>query len=164
MLFLLPTPFVRLIVGLCMVADQLPKAFAGHLSLTRALAGVGDGFYALGPALVLVLLGGQVFSWTHWPIYALAFLAQVALDAGAGLSRTWFAERVPPSGQLSMLWLYATDAGLSCVGLLVAASAVEKPGLVLLALPLVAVLWLLSRERRQRLEYSLALSTAYRGT
>jgi HD-GYP domain-containing protein (c-di-GMP phosphodiesterase class II) len=164
MLFLLPTPFVPLIVVLCSVADQLPQAFAGHMSPTRALAAVGDSFYSLGPALVLVLFGGQVFSWTHWPLYLLAFLAQVAFDAGAGLSRTWFAERVTPSGQLPMLWLYATDACLSCVGLLVAASAFEQPGLVLLTLPLIGLLWLLSRERRQRLEYSLALSTAYRGT
>jgi HD-GYP domain-containing protein (c-di-GMP phosphodiesterase class II) len=164
MLFLLPTPFVPLIVGACSVADQLPRALAGQLSPARALARVGDSFYSLGPALVLVLFGGQVFSWTQWPLYVLAFLAQIMFDAGAGLSRTWFAERVPPSGQVPMLWLYATDACLSCGGLLVAGSAVEQPGLVLLTLPLVGLLWLLSRERRQRLEYSLALSTAYRGT
>ncbi len=164
MLFLLPTPFVPLIVAGCSLADQLPKVFTGRLSPARALARVGDSFYSLGPALVLVLLGGQVFSWTRWPLYLLAFLAQIMFDAGAGLSRTWFAEHVPPSGQLPMLWLYATDACLSCVGLLVAASAVEQPGLVLLTLPLVGLLWLLSRERRQRLEYSLLLSTAYRGT
>ena len=164
MLFLLPTPLVPLIVAGCSVADQLPRAFAGRLSPARALARVGDSFYALGPALVLVLFGGQVFSWTQWPLYVLAFVAQIVFDAGAGLSRTWFAERVPPSGQLPMLWLYAVDACLSCVGLLVAASAVHQPGLVLLTLPLVCLLWLLSRERRQRLEYSLALSTAYRGT
>jgi len=164
MLFLLPTPLVPLIVAGCSVADQLPRAFAGRLSPARALARVGDSFYALGPALVLVLFGGQVFSWTQWPLYVLAFVAQIVFDAGAGLSRTWFAERVPPSGQLPMLWLYAVDACLSCVGLLVAASAVHQPGLVLLTLPLVGLLWLLSRERRQRLEYSLALSTAYRGT
>jgi HD-GYP domain-containing protein (c-di-GMP phosphodiesterase class II) len=164
MLFLLPTPVVPLVVAACSVADQVPEAVAGRLSPTRVLARIGDSFYSLGPALVLVALGAQVFSWTHWPVYVLAFLAQIAFDAGAGLGRTWFAERVPPSAQLPMLWLYATDAGLSCVGLLVAAAAVQRPGLVLLTLPLVGVLWLLCRERRQRLDYSLALSTAYRGT
>jgi HD-GYP domain-containing protein (c-di-GMP phosphodiesterase class II) len=35
---------------------------------------------------------------------------------------------------------------------------------MLLTVPLVGLLWLLSRERRQRLDYSVALSTAYRGT
>jgi HD-GYP domain-containing protein (c-di-GMP phosphodiesterase class II) len=164
MLFLLPTQFVPLIVAACLVVGLLPQALVGSLSPTRVIAGVGDSFYSLGPALVLVLFGGQVFSWGNWPLFLFAFLAQIAFDAGAGLSRTWFAERVPPSAQLPMLWLYATDACLSCIGLLVAASAVEQPGLVLLTLPLVGLLWLLSRERRQRLDYSVALSTAYRRT
>jgi HD-GYP domain-containing protein (c-di-GMP phosphodiesterase class II) len=164
MLFVLPAPFVPLIVGACSVSDQLPQVLGGRLSAARALARVGDSFYSLGPALVLVLFGGQVFSWARWPLFLLAFLAQMSFDAGSGLSRTWFAERVAPSAQLPMLWVYATDVCLSCAGLLVAAAAVERPGLVLLALPLVAVLWLAARERRQRLDFGLALSTAYRGT
>jgi len=164
MLFVLPTPWVPLIVAACSVADRLPAAVGGEVAVTRLLARVGDSFYALGPALVLVLFDAQDFSWARWPVYVLAFAAQVAFDAGAGLGRTWFAERVPPAGQLPMLWLYATDACLSCVGLVIAASAIERPGLVLLALPLVGLLAMLARERRQRLEYSLALSDAYRNT
>ena len=164
MLFVLPTPFVPLIVGACSVADQLPQAVHGRLVPTRVLARAGDSSYALGPALVLVLFDGQDFSWERWPLLLVAFLAQIAFDAGAGLGRTWFAERIAPSAQLPMLWLYITDACLSCIGLLVAASAVERPALVLLVLPLVGLLWLLARERHTRLEYSLALSTAYRGT
>ena len=164
MLFVLPTPFVPLIVAACSVADQLPRAIHARLVPTRVLARVGDSFYSLGPALVLVLFDGQDFSWERWPLLLLAFLAQIAFDAGAGLGRTWFAERIPPSRQRPMLWLYVTDACLSCIGLLIAASAVGRPGLVLLALPLVGLLWLLARERQQRLDYSLALSTAYRST
>ena len=164
MLFVLPTPWVPLIVGACSVADQMPAAFQRRLAWTRLLARVGDSFYALGPALVLVLFHGQTFSWNRWPLLLLAFGAQIAFDAGAGLGRTWFAERIPPCVQLPMVWLYATDACLSCIGLLVAASAVVRPGLMLLALPLVGLLGMLARERRQRLEYSLALSTAYRDT
>jgi HD-GYP domain-containing protein (c-di-GMP phosphodiesterase class II) len=63
-----------------------------------------------------------------------------------------------------MLWLYATDACLSCMGLLAAAGAVDNVWLVLLTLPLIAMLGLLASERRQRLDFGLALSTAYRGT
>ena len=163
MLFVLPTPFVPLIVGACSVADQLPHAVHGRLLPTRVLARAGDSSYSLGPALVLVLFDGQDFSWERWPLLLVAFLAQIAFDAAAGLGRTWFAERIAPSAQLPMLWLYITDACLSCIGLLVAASAVERPALVLLVLPLVGLLWLLARERQQRLEYALALSTAYRG-
>ena len=164
MLFVLPTPLVPLIVGACSVADQLPHAIGGQLSPARTLARIADSFYSLGPALVLVLFGAQVFSWTKLPVYLLAFVAQIVFDAGAGLTRTWFAERVRPRDQLPMLWLYATDACLSCIGLLVAAAAVDDVWLVLLTLPLVAMLGLLARERRQRLDFGLALSTAYRGT
>jgi signal transduction histidine kinase/CheY-like chemotaxis protein len=164
MLFVLPTPYVPLVIAACSLADRLPGAVRGQLEPTRALARVGDSFYALGPALVLVAFGAQTFSWRHWPVFVLAFAAQIAFDAGAGLGRTWFAERVRPSGQRPMLWLYITDACLACVGLLVAASAANRPGLVLLALPLVALVGMLARERQQRLDYSLALTSAYRRT
>jgi hypothetical protein len=161
MLFVLPTPFVPLIVAACSVADRVPQAIRGR-EATRLLARVGDSFYALGPALVLVALGGQNFSWRHWALLLLAFAAQVAFDAGAGLGRTWFAERVPPSRQLPMVWLYATDACLSCVGLLIAAAVLPRVGLLLLVLPLVGLHWVLARERQQRLDYSLALKEEHR--
>jgi signal transduction histidine kinase/CheY-like chemotaxis protein len=164
MLFVLPTPCVPLIIAACSVADRLPHAVRGDVAPGRALARVGDSFYALGPALVLVLFGAQTFAWSRWPVFVLAFAAQIAFDAGAGLCRTWFAERVRPAGQLPMLWLYITDACLSCIGLLVAASAVERPALVLLTLPLIGLIGLLARERQQRIEYSLALTGAYRRT
>ena len=164
MLFVLPTPFVPLIIGACSLADQLPHAVRGHLSAARAFASIADSFYTVGPVLVLMLFDAQVFAWAMLPVYALAFTAQVVFDAGAGLTRTWFAERVRPRDQLPMLWLYATDACLSCIGLLVAAGAVANAWLILLTLPLVAMLGLLARERRQRLDFGLALSTAYRGT
>ena len=164
MLFVLPTPFVPLIVAACSVVERLPEIGDGHRGLTRLLAAVGDNFYALGPALVLILAGAQTFAWQHWPIFLLAFAAQIAFDAAAGLGRTWFAEGVRPSGQLPMLWLYITDACLSSIGLLIAASAAERPGLMLLALPLVGLMGLLARERQRRLEYSLALTSAYRRT
>ena len=164
MLFVLPTPLVPLIVGACSLADQVPNAIRGQLSATRAFARIADSFYSVGPVLVLMLFDAQVFAWANLPIYVLAFSAQVGCDAGAGLTRTWFAERVRPRDQLPMLWLYVTDACLSCIGLLVAAAAVDEIWLVLLTLPLIAMLGLLARERRQRLDFGLALSTAYRGT
>jgi serine phosphatase RsbU (regulator of sigma subunit) len=162
MLFVLPTPLVPLIVAACSVADRLPQAVDGNLAPARLLARVGDSFYALGPALVLVLFGGEIFSWDRWPLLLLAFVAQIIFDGGAGFARTWVAERVSPSVQLSMLWLWAADACLSCVGLLIAASAVERAGLVLLALPLVGLQGLLAHERQQRLDAALALREEHR--
>jgi HD-GYP domain-containing protein (c-di-GMP phosphodiesterase class II) len=164
MLFLLPTPVVPLIVAAYLVADLWPHVLRGTLSPTRVVARLGDSFYALGPALVLVLAAQESFSWERWPLLLIAFGAQLLFDTGSGLARTWFAERIAPAEQLPMLWLYLTDACLSCIGLMVAASSVRRPGLVLLVLPLVGLLWLFARERRQRIDNELALSTAYRGT
>lgn len=162
MLFVLPTPLVPLIVAACSVADRLPQAVRGPVAPARLLARVGDSFYALGPALVLVAFDGQTFSWGRWPLLLLAFMAQMVFDLSAGLARTWAAERVPPSVQLPMAWLYATDASLSCIGLFIAASAVDRAGLVLLALPLVGLQGLLARERQQRLDAALALREEHR--
>ena len=164
MLFLLPTPVVPLVVAACSVSDLWPHLIRRDLSLTRVLTRIGDSSYALGPALVLVLAGEQSLSWERWPVLVLAFGAQVLFDSSAGLARTWFSERIAPSEQLPMLWLYLTDGCLSCVALLVAGSSIRRPGLVVLVLPLVGLLWLFARERQQRLDNELALSTAYRGT
>lgn len=163
MLFVLPASLVPLIVATASLADQIPHAVHGRPVPTRVFARIADAFYSLGPATVLVLAGVQGFAWRHWPVFVLAFLAQIIIDAGAGLIRTSFAERIAPSQQLPMLWLYFTDACLSCIGLLIAAAAVDEPELLLLALPVIGFVWLLAREREKRLDYALALSTAYRG-
>jgi HD-GYP domain-containing protein (c-di-GMP phosphodiesterase class II) len=163
MLFVLPVPVVPLVVALCLVLDTWPYALRRELSATRILARIGDSFYALGPVLVLLAAHAESFAWRRWPVLLLAFAAQVLFD-GLGFARTWLAERIPPSAQLDTVWIYLTDASLSCVGLLVAASAVRRPGLILLSLPLLALLGLFARERQQRMDNTLALSTAYRGT
>ncbi len=164
MLFVLPTPLVPLLIAACSVGDLWPSVLRRRLSLTGVLARVGDSSYSLGPALVLTLAGAQTFSWERWPLLLLAFGGQVVCDATWGLARTWFAEGIKPSVQLVMAWLYLTDACLSSAGLLIAASAVQRPGLILLALPVMGLLSLFARERQQRLDQALALSTAYRGT
>jgi HD-GYP domain-containing protein (c-di-GMP phosphodiesterase class II) len=163
MLFILPTPLVPAIVAGCSLLDLWPDAVQGRLTPTRAAARIGDCFYSLGPALVLVLASDQIFSWTNWPVLLLAFGAQLLFDGASGLARTWFAEGILPSDQPQMLWLYFTDACFSCAGLAVAASAVKRPGLILLTLPLFALLSMFASERQRRLDGTLELSSAYDG-
>jgi hypothetical protein len=164
MLFVLPTELVPLIVAACLLVDQVPSIVRGSGSPTRVLARIADSLYALGPTLVLVIGGGQVFSWHRWPLMLAAFGAQVAFDAGSGLARSWYAERISPRDQVVMLWLYACEACLSCIGVAIAAEAVRRPALVLLVLPLIALMWMFARERRERLDQVQMLSSAYRGT
>jgi putative nucleotidyltransferase with HDIG domain len=164
MLFLLPAPLVPLVVAACLVLDLWPRVLHGGVNVTRVLARIADSSYALGPALVLVLAGEHSFAWDHLPLYGLAFVAQVTFDAATVIARNWFSERVLPSEQLEIVWTFATDWCLSCIGLLVAASAVGRPALVLFTLPLLALLGMFANERQQRLDGTLELSTAYRGT
>jgi HD-GYP domain-containing protein (c-di-GMP phosphodiesterase class II) len=163
MLFLVPMPLVPLVVAGCLVFDLLSRARAHAPTVTQVAARIGDSCYSLGPVLVLVLAGHQRFSWAIAPWLVVALLAQLVLDGAVGLARTWFADRVKPSDQPQMLWLYLTDVCLSVMGLAVAASAVLRPELVLLTLAPMALLAVFARERQERLDGTLALSSAYRG-
>ena len=164
MLFILPPALVPVVVAMCLVLDTWPYVLARDISLTRIFARIGDSIYTLGPVWVLLAAGMHTFTFHRWPVLVLAFLAQIACDSGSGLARTWFAERILPREQIQMVWIYVTDACLSCVGVIVADSASRHSGIVLLSLPLMALLGLFARERQQRLDGTLELSTAYRGT
>jgi HD-GYP domain-containing protein (c-di-GMP phosphodiesterase class II) len=164
-LFVLPTPIVPLVAALALLVSDLPEILRASAQATTVLRIVADSWYTMGPALVIVLAGAQEFSWSHWPIYAAALAAQLILDLVVTLARFSIGEGIDPRVQLPLLtWLYLADAALAPLGLLIAAAAVDRPGLVLLALSPMAMLWLFARERRQRLSETLALSSAYRGT
>jgi HD-GYP domain-containing protein (c-di-GMP phosphodiesterase class II) len=125
---------------------------------------MGDAWFSIGPATVIVLGHAQCFSWTHWPVYVAALLAQFVFDIAA-TGRYLIAERISPRVQLPRLtWIYAADAALAPLGLMIAASAVHRPVLVLLTLPIVGIFALFARERQHRLDAILELNTAYRGT
>jgi HD-GYP domain-containing protein (c-di-GMP phosphodiesterase class II) len=164
-LFVLPTPVVPLVASVAILFRRAPDFVRGRVTRATVLAFICDAWFTVGPALVIVLGSAQDFAWTHWPVYIAAVLAQLAFDVAAWVSSSWFAERVPPTVELPLLtWTYAVDAMLWPLGLLIAAAAVNRPGLILLALSPTAMLVFFARERQQRLDQVLDLSTAYRGT
>ncbi|HET9102790.1 MAG TPA: HD-GYP domain-containing protein [Solirubrobacteraceae bacterium] len=163
MLFVLPTPVVPAVVGACALLSMWPELMSGRLALRQFAACLADCLYALVPATILVLAGAQHFAWHRWPVIVLALAAQFIFDATAGLTRTWWADRVRPTRQPQMLWLYFTDACFSCVGLTVAAIAAPRPGLILMTLPTFVLLSIFAEERRGRLDRTLELSSAYAG-
>ncbi len=166
MLFLLPTPVVPLVVSLSWLLGRLIDYATGRASIHRAFHVFGDCWHAVGPALVLVVAGAQVFSWASWPIYVGALAAQFAFDFAASAARAWLIDGAPPSAVLRMIApVYALDAALAPVGLLAAVVALEVgPGVCLLVIPLAGVLAVLSRERQRRVDQALELSEAYQGT
>jgi HD-GYP domain-containing protein (c-di-GMP phosphodiesterase class II) len=166
MLFLLPTPMVPLIVSISWGLGRTFDYATGRISVYRAFHVFGDCWHAVGPAIVLVIAGAQVFSWDLWPIYVAALLAQFAFDFAATEIRAYLIEGDSPQTALRLLApVYGLDAALAPVGLLVAYAAIELHAAICLAvIPLAVVLAVLSRERETRIEQALELSAAYQGT
>ncbi|HEU5063187.1 MAG TPA: HD-GYP domain-containing protein [Solirubrobacterales bacterium] len=166
MLFLLPTPLVPLVVSLSWTLGKLIDYVSGDASVHRAFHVFGDCWHAVGPALVIVACGAQVFSWDSWPVYLLALAAQFGFDFAATAARARLIDGTPPVTVLRMIApVYGLDAALAPIGLLAAAVALQVgPAVCLAVIPLALVLAVLSRERQTRIEQALALSEAYQGT
>jgi putative nucleotidyltransferase with HDIG domain len=166
MLFLLPTPLVPLVVCASDLLGRLFDYASGKTNVHRAFHTLGDCWYAVGPALVLILAGAQVFAWDAWPIYLGALLAQFVFDFVVAALRERLVDGVSPRTLVGLVApVYALDGALAPVGLLAAYAALEVgPEVVPLVIPLTAVLVVLSRERQARVDQALELSSAYRGT
>jgi HD-GYP domain-containing protein (c-di-GMP phosphodiesterase class II) len=165
MLFVLPVGFVPLAVAAGVLLGSLDEFVRGSLRLGRVPFRIVFAWYAVGPALVLGLAGERPPRLSDWPLYVAALLSQFVLDTLVSIGREWLALGVRPSVQLrAMVWVYAIDAGLAPVGLAVAFAAQSSPYGVVLALPLVALLSVFTRERKVRIDHELELRDAYRGT
>src|SRR3954453_21778167 len=57
MLFVLPPSVVPLLVAIALPLGKLPDVIRGQRPIGRAAMAAGDGWFALGPALVLTLAG-----------------------------------------------------------------------------------------------------------
>jgi len=166
MLFALPTPIVPLVVSLSWALGRLIDYATGATNVQRAYLVFGDSWHAIGPALVLIPAGAQVFSWENWPLYLAALAAQLGFDFGVNAARMRLIDGTPIRDQIRFIApVYGFDSALAPIGLLAAFAVVEVgPAPALLVLPLAAVLAILSGERRARVDQALALSEAYQGT
>jgi len=164
MLLAMPAALTPLLLMTAWALGMLPAVLTGRLAPSRLLTAPGNSWFALGPALVLVLAGD------HHPIgrpdvLALALAAQFAGDFLSNLLR----ERMrggPTAGELAreVSRIYLMDLALSPVGLAVAFATIQHRWAVLSVLPLFGVMSVFSREREARMEQLIELNDAYRGT
>jgi putative nucleotidyltransferase with HDIG domain len=165
MLLLLPTTLVPLLVAAALVASSAWQALRGGAALGRSWLAVGDAWFSLGPAVVLVALDAQVPDWPSWPAYVLALGAQLVVDGTISTARVWVCQHIAPAAVVRDLHLvYRVDVLLAPLGLMAAFAAAGEPGAALLVLPLVWLLMIFSREREGRIQQTLELGRAYRGT
>ncbi|MEA2429361.1 MAG: hypothetical protein QOF37_2989 [Thermoleophilaceae bacterium] len=165
MLLLLPPAVAPLLVMIATPLAHLDRIVRGSMHPSRILIGMGDAWFAVGPALVLSLAGPDHATWSAWPIYLAALAAQFAFDfLSAAVHEIYAAGIRADLGMRLIAWTWLIDGLLSSVGFLAALAARDEPYGVVLVLPLAALLAIFSRERTARIEQSLELGRAYRGT
>jgi putative nucleotidyltransferase with HDIG domain len=163
LLFAAPVAAVPVLAMLALGAGAMVDVVRGRMRPFRLLYTPGNGVAALGPAAVFVLAG--VAPRHAGPLLLLAALAtQIAVDFAASTLRDLVSRGISLNEQLSESWVYAVDAALSPIALVVARAVHDTPLSVLALLPLLGLLHVFAAERRKRLESTLELSSAYRGT
>ena len=164
-LFLVPLPLVAPLVVTASVLAQVPDFVTGRIHIDRWLHAVSNAWFILGPVLVIGLLAPGEPRVAHVDVYALAFLAQLAANAGPTLLLQRLGHGVSMADTVRALpWIYRVDAILWPMGLMVAVSAMATPVAPLAIAPLVWLLSQFSRERKERYAAALELNRAYRGT
>ena len=157
MLFQLPLDVVPLAVACGLAAGALVPVVRGRAHPERVLMATADGWYALAPVAVLAAAGSPPPTPGHWPVFLAAFAAQSAMDVVASTAREWAGRAIRPGLQLQVMGsVYAVDALLSPVGLLVAITAERYRAALLLAAPLLLLLTVFARDRRRRIERAVA--------
>ena len=164
MLLLLPTPLVPLLVCGAILLASVHSIVRGVAAPARAVL-ASDPFFALGPALVLVLADAQLPAWSHLAAYVAALAAQHVFDGGYCALRMRALAGMPIRATLREMGLARrVDSLLFPLGLLAAIAAADAPAGALLVLALIPLLVGFGREREASIQRSLELGRAYRGT
>jgi HD-GYP domain-containing protein (c-di-GMP phosphodiesterase class II) len=165
MLLLLPAPYVPLLVATAIVLTSAGQALRGGAAIGRSAFAVGDAWFSVGPALVLIAFGAAQPSLGQWWVYALALVAQLLCDGLVTVGRARVLYGTPPRAVVrDVAMVYRVDVLLFPIGLLAAIAATDAPASSLLVLPLAYLLLSFSREREASMRKSLELGRAYRGT
>jgi putative nucleotidyltransferase with HDIG domain len=163
LVFAVPALLAPPLVVLGLLIGGLPDVVRARTPPGRLLLAPGNAAFALGPAAVFTLTGTSA-DHAAIPLLCLALLAQFGVDFGVSSLRFAIGRDVSFTEQLSDLWIYGVDAAFAVAALPAARQAAAHPALVLSLMPLLALLDFFARERRRRLESSIELSNAYRGT
>jgi putative nucleotidyltransferase with HDIG domain len=162
LLFVVPLAVIPAAVVAALALARLPDVVRRKIRPGRLLQVVGNSWFALGPVAVFAL--AQTEPPDAGPVLLVAALAaQFVVDFTVSTLR-YVGRGSTLSAQLGEMWVYAIDAGLSGIALVVAEEVHANPLAALAPLPLLALLAGLGRERHRRLENLLELSSAYRGT
>jgi signal transduction histidine kinase/CheY-like chemotaxis protein len=161
LLFAMPAALVPIAVVAAMVAARLPDIISGEVRPSRLLQAGANSWFAIGPVAVFAVANVSPDAASA-ALLVVALVAQFAVDFAASALRFCLGRGATLRAQLTETWVYVVDAALSGVALLSAEEIHRTPIAALAPLPLLGLVALFARERRQRLESLLELNDAYR--
>jgi hypothetical protein len=127
MLFIAPLNLVPLMVLASYLASDLTPCLGSRRPRAPRVLCLGDGWWTLGPVLVLGVADQATFAWGHWPVYAAALAAQLTLSTLlACLRARLHGGGRPPLGDVVGL-MTVIDIVLTLPALSIAAAAGDAP-------------------------------------
>jgi HD-GYP domain-containing protein (c-di-GMP phosphodiesterase class II) len=167
MLYVLPPAWVPLLVAAAWMLGKSPSILSGSRNPDRMVAAIANSWHSVGPAVVFAFAGIRGGPhWSDWWILLGALGAQLVCDLGASVAREWLRLGEVPRLPVRLLGaVYLIDVCLTPIGFAAAFTAARhSAGVAAITLPLSALLMFFARDRRARMEATVELSHAYRGT
>ena len=163
LLFTVPPSLATVIVPLAWALAKVPEVRRREMRVGRLFAVIANSWFVIGPVLVLEAADVSGVRDAGAAVLVGALAAQFAGDFAASALRERLCRGASLREQLDELWVYAVDAALAPVGLLAVFAMDDAPWSACAMIPLIGVLAVFARERRQRIENLSELNSAYQG-
>jgi HD-GYP domain-containing protein (c-di-GMP phosphodiesterase class II) len=165
MLFLAPLHLVPLLVAIGQLVSRIPDFVLKRAHIDRWLFAFSDNWYALGPPVVLGLLAPGPPSEAHVPAYLLALASMILLGLANAVVGDVLMYGTPVMQTLRLAgWAYGIGAILTPVAYMVAVVSLDHVFALAAVVPLLWLLGVFSKERKERYAAALELNQTYRGT
>jgi HD-GYP domain-containing protein (c-di-GMP phosphodiesterase class II) len=165
MFFLAPLHLVALLVPLGQVISRIPDYLTKRAHVDRWLWSLGDSWPILGPVLVLGLFAPGPPSAANLGIYVVALAVEMLLGFGTVVIGDVLIHGVSSLQAMRIAgWAYGIGMILTPVAYMTAVVAQDEPLALFTVVPLLWLLTVFSRERKERYAAALELSQTYRGT
>jgi signal transduction histidine kinase/FixJ family two-component response regulator len=161
LVFALPLALVPIAVVATMAVANVIDIAGGKLRVSRLVQAVPNGWWAVAPVAVFAIAGTSPENAGPWLLLG-ALAAQFFVDFAVATIRHGVGREATLTDILRDTWIYVVDAALSGVALVVAEQIHRTPAAALAPLPLLGLVAMFARERRQRLESLIELNGAYK--
>jgi HD-GYP domain-containing protein (c-di-GMP phosphodiesterase class II) len=165
MLFLAPLHVVPLLVAIGQLVSRVPDFVLKRAHVDRWLFAFSDNWFTLAPVAVLGLVAPGPPSAAHVPAYALALGGMILLGLANAVVGDVLMYGTPVMQTLRLAgWAYGIGAILTPVAYMVALVSIGHVYALAAVVPLLWLLGVFSKERKERYAAALELNQTYRGT